>query len=94
MNPIPIPPQSVLMRRDVFEATFGPPEDSEEVKGMEDCGTLAVLVEKPNKEYYMNRLHSYWQPTDEEKERLRLGQPVRVTIFGSGMPPVAIGVGF
>lgn len=37
-------------------------------------------------------LHSWWEPTDEERLRLLAGAPVRLTVIGRGHPPVRLEV--
>lgn len=92
MNPIDIPATAIDHPR-TRRINFGPPEDAEETKGIEDCGNLQVLAEPPDEHNALPRLHSWWMPTAEEAVRLLQGQPIRLTVWSVGMYPVAIGVG-
>jgi hypothetical protein len=57
----------------------------------EECGPLYVRVERY--ENYHTTIKSAWQPTDEERIKIALGEPIILTIIGISHPPVALSVG-
>lgn len=71
--------------KDVCTTTFGAPPGHEGT-----VGGLPVRAE-PDDEFGA-LLHSYWQPSEAELDALRDGGHVRLTICGTGHPPVALAV--
>lgn len=67
--------------------TFGPPE------GMtsDECMPLRVL--KTRTADGKDILITCWQPTPEERERIAKGEPVWLTVYGRGHPPVWLEAG-
>lgn len=94
MQPIDLPPRSILLREKVRQARFHPPDDAATTKGMEDCGILEVLIEPADEENALPRLHSFWEPTEEEWERMKQGEPIRITVWGNGLAPMSVSVGY
>lgn len=64
--------------------TFKAPAD------MPDCQDLPVRLERSNGE--MLHTSSAWYPTPDELALLNAGEPVVLTIWGNGMPPVLLWV--
>lgn len=94
MEPIPIPPRSILLREKIKQLKFMPPEGNDAIKGLEDCGTLEVLVEPTDEEHDLPRLHSFWVLSEEDMEKIQEGVPIRVTISGQGLSPMALTVDY
>ncbi len=69
---------------------LGKPKDWDESHPDQRCGALAVLDIPPGQGG--PAMVSAWFPTPDEVERLRQGQPVYLSIFGTGHPPVALWV--
>lgn len=92
MEPIDIPARAILVRKEVRQAKFmpPPPENGKVLKGMEDCGTLDVLIEPRDEENELPRLHSWWVPNAEERRLIRQGMPIRITVYGDGLQPMAL----
>ncbi|MHA7322847.1 hypothetical protein [Burkholderia pseudomallei] len=51
------------------------------------CKSLPVVRDNEQ-----NVWMSYWQPSQEDIEKLRNGATIKLTVFGIGQPPVAIEV--
>lgn len=94
MEPIELPARSILLRPKIRQARFQPPEDATNTKGIENCGVLEVLIEPADEDNALPRLHSFWIPSEEEWERMKAGEPIRITIWGNGLAPMAVGVGY
>lgn len=69
--------------------TLGAPIDWDPAKGVE-CVALDIRdMAEPDGSRYMQ---STWYPTDEEKRLIAEGQPIRLTVWGVGHPPVGLDV--
>jgi hypothetical protein len=55
----------------------------------EECSSLHVRLERVN---WQTTLKSAWIPTDAERVKIALGQPVILTIYGAGHPAVSLHV--
>lgn len=58
--------------------------------GMNNCDDLAVVRGTMDNPEQTPVIMSYWKPTPEEIAELNAGGYVRLTIVGTGMPPVAL----
>lgn len=56
-----------------------------------DCGHLAIRDMPVNGG--VPAMHSVWEPTPDELERLKAGAQIYLCIIGSTHPPVAMSVG-
>lgn len=64
--------------------TFKAPPD------MENCQDLRVRIAKDAQDNMT--ITSAWYPSPDEVRALAAGQPVWVTVWGNGLPPMALGV--
>lgn len=94
MEPMEIPARAILVRKEVRQAKFmpPPPANGQALKGMEDCGTLDVLIEPRDEEHDLPRLHSWWVPDAQERRLIRQGVPIRLTVYGDGIQPMSLEV--
>lgn len=85
MNSCAVPEKALRQRPWGKLVDFGPPPGNEEIRGLESCGTLPVLVDDvADRDLPIHR--SYWVPTAEELERLNAGQPVQLQVWGTQVP--------
>lgn len=56
-----------------------------------DCARLAIRDMPVNGD--VPSMHSVWEPTPDELERLKAGAPVYLMIVGTVHPPVMVSVG-
>lgn len=76
MNPIEI---------DGSNAVYHKPSDMTH----EECASLHVRVETVERN---TMIKSAWMPTEQERIKIALGQPVILTIYGMGQPAVSLHV--
>lgn len=65
--------------------TFGKPDSMTD----EQCGSLRVFRGKDT-ETDIDVIVSQWQPSVEELERIKRGEPIFLTVYGRGMPAVSL----
>lgn len=63
---------------------FGAPADWDESQG--ECVGLPVTRAEDGV------LHSFWQPSETDIANILAGMPIRLSVFSSAHPPVAINV--
>lgn len=83
MNPRPIRMYDKAVEPEMIHKVFKAPP------AMENCVDLETLVDP---EPFSEVILSFWKPTDMEMAVLQAGGSVRLTIYGSQLPPVALGV--
>ena len=92
MEPARVPAQSLAARPWAHVVDFGPPRNAASTRGLEDCGTLPVLVDQvPDRDLPICR--SYWTPTADELAALNAGEPVQLAVWGVQVP-VDVQVGY
>lgn len=72
---------------DAYAVFKGPPSMGD------DCGDLAVrlcLVEGENGPY--QALVSEWRPSQHELDLINKGEPIRLSVMGNSLPPLALWV--
>lgn len=69
---------------------LGKPIDWDQEHPDTSCGSLPILDVGP--EHGGPFMVSAWFPSPEEVERLRAGQPIYLSVYGSVHPPVALWV--
>lgn len=74
------------VKTDHTNVMLGAPVDWDPSTHGECCG-LPV-----HRDWANNRWLSYWQPTEQDIANILAGVPIRLSVFGSGHPPVAIAV--
>lgn len=70
--------------------TLGPPASWDKVSDG-NCSSLAILAEPTESGALV--MSSVWFPTPEELVAIAAGAPVKLWVYGSGHPPVMLGVG-
>lgn len=76
----------IIGRIEGWTHAFGKPEGMTD----EQCATLHVRAQRQEDESVT--LTSAWFPTPAELAALNAGEPVYLSVFGGGHPPVFVGV--
>lgn len=66
---------------------FGAPKDWDQKEL--PCSAIAVTVHKDSQGTILS---TFWRPTTEEIEQLKVGALVRIWVFGEGLPPMSVTV--
>ncbi|CAN7611381.1 hypothetical protein LJR034_004684 [Caballeronia sp. LjRoot34] len=74
------------IRTDACNTQLGAPRDWDESKDGECC---ALPIHRDAARQVM---HSFWQPSEQDIANIIAGVPIRLTVIGTGHPPVAINV--
>lgn len=90
MLPVSVPERAEAARPWAELHLIGPPPNHRDIPTLEDCGTLAALVENVPGE--PRRIRSYWRPSPEELEALNAGEPIELCVVYPAMVPVSINV--
>ena len=85
MTPIPVPTAAQVTRPWGHLLNFGPPEGHATTPGLEDCGSLPVLLEVVP-DSALAKCRSYWQPSPEDLVKLNAGEPVQLIVWGRQVP--------
>ncbi len=89
MNPTAIPEDLIHAKPTAEIVNYGPPENNESILGLEDCGHLIVMVERPYAGLpggNMPICRSFWKPSEEELHLLKLGSVVQLSVWGQQVP--------